>query len=579
MGAVRIASTYRVTSQGYDEPGHIAAGMEWLDRGTYVIDPFHPPLSRVAMALPLYLAGERLPTNLPDPDPVHPDTAANNNLSYTAVGNGILYDSGHYLRNLSLARSGIVPFFLLGAAVVFLWTRKLFGDVAGVIAVALFTTLPAVLAFSGLAYTDLPAASMQFACIFVFVCWVEEPGWRSTAALGCVAGLAFLTKFTTLLFVPCAAVAIIACKWWMTSKTELQPAKRKNLIPEVAVALLIASLVSWGGYRFSRHTVRETLHISPQTMPSFQHFPAVVRPVARYLVLRNPSLPAIEVMNGLAGAWTLNSPDSSSYLFGRSKTGAWWYFFIAALALKTPIPFLILCILGGWFSFKVARERGRWQVAAPLAAIIALLVASTRVHYDVGLRHFLVLYPLLAVVAAAGAVRLWSLRPDKKVLGYAVLAALLVAQSVSSFRAGNDYISYFNAFAARDPSHDLVTGCDFDCGQDLFRLSAELKEKGATHVVVAAWTSAELNRIGLPPVGILAPFQPASGWVAISARARRLGNGPRIDYPPGAFSWLARYRPVAQVGRTIRLYYIPGDDNAVRAANASVSSLPPGQRH
>ncbi len=53
LGVVRIAITFPVTAQGYDEPGHIAAGMEWLDRGTFRIDPQQPPLSAIAIALPL----------------------------------------------------------------------------------------------------------------------------------------------------------------------------------------------------------------------------------------------------------------------------------------------------------------------------------------------------------------------------------------------------------------------------------------------------------------------------------------------------------------------------------------------
>jgi len=31
-------------------------------------------------------------------------------------------------------------------------------------------------------------------------------------------------------------------------------------------------------------------------------------------------------------------------------------------------------------------------------------------------------------------------------------------------------------------------------------------------------------------------------------------------YPPGAFDWLQAYQPVAHVGKTILLYYIPEAD-------------------
>jgi hypothetical protein len=35
LGTVRIVSTYSVLSYTYDEPAHLACGMEWLDKGVY----------------------------------------------------------------------------------------------------------------------------------------------------------------------------------------------------------------------------------------------------------------------------------------------------------------------------------------------------------------------------------------------------------------------------------------------------------------------------------------------------------------------------------------------------------------
>src|SRR5579864_1032604 len=96
---IRIILIYPHLAQGFDEPCHVAAGIEYLDRGTYLLDPVHPPLSRIAIALPLYLAGERYP-DLPQNDLM--------SQNYNVVGNHILYDSGHLLRNLRLARLGVL---------------------------------------------------------------------------------------------------------------------------------------------------------------------------------------------------------------------------------------------------------------------------------------------------------------------------------------------------------------------------------------------------------------------------------------------------------------------------------------
>src|SRR5690242_661135 len=117
--------------------------MEWI-HGTYSLDPLHPPLARIAIGLPLYISGQGWPQG--------------ENADFWSVGNAILNDGGRYERNLDLARAGVLPFFLLGSALVFCWTRREFGDGAGLISLFLFSTLPTVLAFAGVAYTDLPAA-------------------------------------------------------------------------------------------------------------------------------------------------------------------------------------------------------------------------------------------------------------------------------------------------------------------------------------------------------------------------------------------------------------------------------------
>jgi len=179
IAAVRVVRAFSTTAQGFDEPCHVSAAIEWLDKHTYTLDPVHPPLSRVAVGLPLYLAGERYP---------HLDQSDPNNRNYNVVGNAILYGSGHYQRNLTLARLGVLPFFLFTVALVFVWTRREFGDFAAFLAVGLFSTLPTVLAFSGLAYTDIPTACTQFGgaiCLHLLAANAHSPGQLAPRRCGC----------------------------------------------------------------------------------------------------------------------------------------------------------------------------------------------------------------------------------------------------------------------------------------------------------------------------------------------------------------------------------------------------------
>lgn len=123
---------------------------------------------------------------------------------------------------------------------------------------------------------------------------------------------------------------------------------------------------------------------------------------------------------------------------------------------------------------------------------------------------------------------------------------LLLWQCISRLNAHPDYIAYFNELAGRDPSRVLVTGCDLDCGQDLFRLSRALHERNISQLNLAVWSSADMSRMNLPVFQTPPPFQPVTGWVAISLRSLRMGDVLHTTYPPGAFALSRSSKSVRQ---------------------------------
>jgi 4-amino-4-deoxy-L-arabinose transferase-like glycosyltransferase len=543
----RIVATYNVTAQAFDEPCHVAAAIELLDRGTYRLDPYNTPLARIGIGIPLYLSGARLPHYAPE------DATAKN---YNAVGNAILQQGSSYQHSLTLARYGVLPLFLLSTLIVFFWCRREFGDLAAVVSVFLFTTLPVILAFSGIAYSDMAAAFAQPAAIFAFILWLEKPSRKRTVWLGVALGLALLAKFTTLLYLPAAAVSILAVRW-LSSKRMVSPkpeTPRSNLLLQTVAILLIATAVVWAGYGFSVGRVQESMGLSTASMPSFQHFPGPLRPLARALIERNPFVPAPGLLQGVASAYTFNKQAPPSYFMGQIKPGGWWYFFFVELALKSPPAFLLLSLVG---VLALLRRRQKWTALSPVAAIFGILLATTTTHVYYGVRHVIALYPLLAIVAGYGASYLWRVEAGRRLAARYLLAALLACQVASSASAGRDFISYFNFVAEPDPSRLLVEGCDLDCGQDLIRLASELRARKVSHVTLALWTSADMSKTDLPPFEVAQPSRPVAGWFAISLRSLRAGDVFHETYPQNAFDWLRQYQPVQRVGQTILLYHIP----------------------
>ena len=196
--------------------------MQYLDLGRYDYGAFHPPLARLAMAAGPYLYGARAQKR--------PDR--------WQEGNAVLNSAPRYGKALTLARLGILPFFLLACTVVWLWGRKLLGDWGALAPVFVFTNTPAVLAHAGLATMDMAIGAGIVTALFSYTLWLERGSLWRAVFFGIGLALAILSKFSAVLLLPVCIAAI----------TLLYPrATQKRNWAWIPVAFLLI----WGAYRFS----------------------------------------------------------------------------------------------------------------------------------------------------------------------------------------------------------------------------------------------------------------------------------------------------------------------------------------
>ena len=172
LATVRIVSTYTIFSHTFDEPAHLACGMQWLEKHTYTYEPQHPPLARVMTAV------------LPKSRRATGKMLAGRQLA-------ILFSRGTEDFNLAMARLGILPFFWIACWITFACTRWISGSrTAAVIAVFLVSMTPTILAHAGLATTDMGLTAMLMLAIYTGWRWLEDPQWWRAAAFGASTGLA-----------------------------------------------------------------------------------------------------------------------------------------------------------------------------------------------------------------------------------------------------------------------------------------------------------------------------------------------------------------------------------------------------
>jgi hypothetical protein len=508
IGVARIASTYRQIAQTSDETPNIGCGMQYLDLGRYDYGAFHPPLARLAMAIGPYLYGAR--------SQKQPDR--------WREGNAVLNSTPRPAKALALARIGILPFFILACTVVWLWGRRLLGEWGALAAVFLFTNTPPVLAHAGLATMDMALGAGMCTALFTCTLWLEKPGRKQSLLFGAGLAMAVLSKFSSIMLLP-VCFAVLA---WL-----YRPKWRGRDWAWVVVAPVLI----WGAYRFSFG--RMTEHVARDAADSGGIFAKV--PQGLWHVLESTPLPAPQIFDGLWQVRMHVEGGHTAYLLGQHSFHGWWYFFPVALAVKTPLGILILALIGAFVR--------RVRVPAVLCAAIVLINLPTTLN--IGVRYMMPLFPLLALVAAGGAV--WLSNRQK-----AAAIVLFAWVAISSWAAHPDYIAYFNELGARHPERILVDS-DLDWGQDMGRLAMELRRRNVSYFHMACLYTGDDTRLGLPNWDGLDPYQPVKGWVALSytmrenfgwMTARQRG---RNDL---AFAWLDQYQPVAKVGRSILLYNI-----------------------
>jgi hypothetical protein len=523
-------------SNTYDEAFHVSSGYAYLSRG---IDHFgaknHPVLGRAITAL--------LPWALLDLDfdaSVAPDFAPGT--GYHRYAGRFLYENrvpGD--RILLLARlSNLLLGALLGVFV-HRWAREAWGDAAAATALFLYALSPVVLANASLATTDLPiAAFFTMTCYFLQRLARGGPPARDVLGAGLCLGLALAVKYTSVLLVP---LALAACA------LRLRREGPGRAAAAFALVLALAYAVVWTAYGWRYAS----------SGPSFGGFPwerfsgLAAEPLVRTLRALH-ALPE-SYLYGVLGSLSDAGTGKPAFLMGRHSMDGWWYYFLVAFLIKTPIAALALlgAAIARLLPRREDRERALW-VLGP-AVLLAAFVSAQRIN--IGIRHILPAYPLLCVLGGAAVpAGAWSRRLPRAALlaalGWYLGAALWVFP---------DQLAYFNELVGGPKNgYKYLVDSNLDWGQDLKGLKEYMDRTGIARIKLAYFGFADPHWFGidyeyLPSVSVLNPV-PAeeqtelTGWFAISAT---LLQGVYLQHQD-LYAEFRTMEPVATIGHSIFVY-------------------------
>ncbi len=533
-----------------DEIVHIPAGYYHLVAGDFHLNNEHPPLVKMWAALPLLFIQ-------PD-EPPAPKTEDESFMERTwGFHERFWQENRARFQSVTFwPRVMMIPITLALGALIFLFARKLFGESAALVSVALYVLEPTVLAHGRIVHTDLPAALAYLLFFFMLHRYTEKPVMSRAVWLGLAGGVALLTKFSLVVIVP-LLVVLVLIRLWTTRRDRIH---RRRVLKHAGLVAAIILLCVNAAYYFQRPPLdpSDVGWVATKSAPLFGEITTGLRVLSKVV----PTY----YLFGIYNVAVHNHYGHATSLMGQHSDLGWWYYFPVAFGLKTSLPFLLLSVTAvAWSLWMLAAKRdARFLfLVVPLAIYVALSVSS---NINIGIRHFLPAYPFLFI--AGGALLAQLLRLRRKFLGVVVVVLLFGWMSVEAVRTYPDYISYMNQLASAHPHWWYLSDSNVEWGDDVGELAAYLKARGETRVraeLSAGWSTLRLygvEYISLRPQPGDAPL-PETRYVAIGAAALNGStiflselNGKALSQEQRV-NFLARYRerkPEVVFGKSIYLY-------------------------
>jgi 4-amino-4-deoxy-L-arabinose transferase-like glycosyltransferase len=496
-----------------DEVVHIPAGYYHLVVGDFQFLNQHPPVSMMIGAAPVLF--------------MHPGEMSQAELQTIPRDDAFVFvvsqrfwmpNDDFYHAAAFWTRVPMIAFTVLFGVVIFLFGRRLFGERAAMIAVALFTLEPTVLAHGPLVHTDMTSAFSLLLLAYAVYAYVAGASVRRAVCLGAAVGLAPLMKFSMVALAPLVLLGV-AVLLIFPARLRLT---RRAAFTHAAMILIISLLVINVGYFFDHRALTDA--DNQWIVRSFSTRTSLFLTGAhalRYLV------PTDFLLGTYWQIWhSMVGHDAS--IFGQQGRFGWWYYFPAAFALKTTIPFLLTSIAAiCWSVWRIVKQRDRTPlfVLVPFLLFTALVMMST---INIGVRFYLPAYPFLFIMSGAVLDRLTRAR---KLLGAVVIVIVIGWSAVEIARSYPNYIPYMNELAYSHPHWWYLSDSNVEWGDSMPELAAYLHARGETKVRAAMLGAWPLGRYGVDFVDALEPpgvNQPETKYSAIGASFL---NGSTV--PPG----------------------------------------------
>jgi len=422
-----------------------------------------------------------------------------------------------------------LPNMLMGAGIllaIWAFAHRFLDQRTALFAVLLGALEPNLLGHSRFVTTDIPAAFGFTSGSLCLAAWVWRPSWLLAIGSAALLAAAQLTKTSNLLLYPIALLVILAAVFLRPGEED--SSRRGRISWRALLVWLILSFllllfflhVGYLGFTQEHQNKLGESAIVPELGPIGELLPPTYRAT-------------------IAIGRAHNQGGHPAYLLGEHSTRGWWYYFITAILVKTPLPLLVLALVGASVAI---RRREVPVILAALPAILYLAVFCAAMHVNIGVRHVLSVYPALLLLGGYGAGCLYEASKRLRARRHRIMrtvAFLLVlflpAWAVAeAARIYPHYESYFNQLVGRPCDGWKVLGdSNVAWGQD--------------HWIVEEWARKQKRPVHVNPLG------PTKGLIAVRGDLLA-GLTPEMARQ---FSWLSHeHEPVDCLTPGILIYDI-----------------------
>lgn len=569
-----IAYSAVVHSPAVDEVGHLPSGIAHWHLNRFEPYAVNPHLVRMVASTPVLTMNPKLDWSAL----AGKDIKVSDRVEWKLGRRFVELNGPRAMTMWAVARLILIPFVLLGAWVVYRWSRSL--SDAGCVALALFVFSPTILGHGSMMTPDTVAAGFGVMAAMSFRRWLRTPSLLETVLSGTTFSVAVMAKSTWLVVLP--AFAIVQCgieahcatlrwDWWQ---------RCMSLASMVCIVVMAIN----GAYGFERTlTPLEKIPFSSQAL-SHNEIPGVTWERNRFIDTSLGRLPIplpASFIEGLDVQRKDFDAKYRSYLMGEWKFGGWWYYYLIGFLVKEPIGFqlmLYVSMLHGLWNWKRwTRESIReWSlIVTPPLLIFGLVSSQTGFNHH--MRYVLPAYPFLFIIAA----RTVTLGKLRKWFSY----ACLTWQAATVLWFAPHWMSYYNEAAGGPKNgHKWLVDSNIDWGQDILMLKWwQDKHPEAAPLHAAMFTGFDPKDIGLKyklpapfvkghreTVSSDGPRGPQPGWYAVSVCMFK-GHHFNVPEGDGEWSWSTEnftyffdnFEPVEMIGYSIYIYHIT-EDNAAR---------------